>query len=203
MGAGRRDQRHLRPRPGAAAEGESVGGVGGAGRGRVLDSCVNLDRPVRVRGRANGESGSCAGNRDVHGHGHDRQAAPRTSTQRPGAPRPLPAAHAGATVIVDEAGMVGTPTLHQLAGLADRNGWRVALSGGPRQPHAVGRGRLFAELCATGRVHDVATIHRFTAPWEAAASPPTATRRSRRVRHLRNPRPGSGEGSTSWGEVCL
>ena len=44
------------------------------------------------------------------------------------------------------------------------------LVGDPRQLQAVGRGGLFAELCATGRVHELARIHRFTHPWEAAAS---------------------------------
>jgi ATP-dependent exoDNAse (exonuclease V) alpha subunit len=77
---------------------------------------------------------------------------------------------AGATLIVDEAGLTGTPTLHQLTRLADEHGWRVVLVGDPRQLQAVGRGGLFAELCRTGRVHELATIHRFTHPWEAAAS---------------------------------
>ena len=76
---------------------------------------------------------------------------------------------AGATIIVDEAGMIGTPTLHQLAHLADHHDWRIALVGDPRQLQAVGRG-MFSELCATGRVHELATIHRFSAGWEAAAS---------------------------------
>jgi conjugative relaxase-like TrwC/TraI family protein len=77
---------------------------------------------------------------------------------------------AGATVIVDEAGMVGTPALRRLVGLADRHGWRVALVGDPRQLQAVGRGGLFAELCATGRVQELARLHRFGERWEAAAS---------------------------------
>ena len=66
--------------------------------------------------------------------------------------------------------MIGTPTLHQLAHLADQHDWRVVLVGDPRQLQAVGRGGLFTEVCATGRVHELATIHRFTNPWEAAAS---------------------------------
>jgi conjugative relaxase-like TrwC/TraI family protein len=62
----------------------------------------------------------------------------------------------GTTLIVDEAGMVGTSSLHHLVELADRQGWRVALVGDPHQLQAVGRGGLFAELCATGRVHELA-----------------------------------------------
>jgi conjugative relaxase-like TrwC/TraI family protein len=77
---------------------------------------------------------------------------------------------AGTTLIVDEAGMIGTASLHHLVDLADRHGWRLALVGDPRQLQAVGRGGLFAELCATGRTDELARLHRFTEPWEAAAS---------------------------------
>ena len=53
---------------------------------------------------------------------------------------------------------------------------RAARAGGsrwsviPASSKPSGRGGLFAELCATGRVHELARIHRFTEPWEAAAS---------------------------------
>jgi ATP-dependent exoDNAse (exonuclease V) alpha subunit len=77
---------------------------------------------------------------------------------------------ADTTVIVDEAGMLGTHSLHQLVNLADRHGWRLALVGDPHQLQAVGRGGLFAELCATSRVHELTRLHRFTHAWEAAAS---------------------------------
>ncbi len=66
--------------------------------------------------------------------------------------------------------MLSTPALHQLVTLADRNHWRVALIGDPRQLQGVGRGGLLAELCANGRVEQLETLHRFTHPWEAAAS---------------------------------
>jgi hypothetical protein len=42
--------------------------------------------------------------------------------------------------------------------------------GDPHQLQAVGRGGLFAELWATGRIHELTCIHRFTHRWEAAAS---------------------------------
>jgi conjugative relaxase-like TrwC/TraI family protein len=77
---------------------------------------------------------------------------------------------AGATLIVDEAGMLTTPALHQLVTLADRNGWRLALVGDPRQLQGVGRSGLVAELCANGRVETLERLHRFTHRWEAAAS---------------------------------
>lgn len=76
----------------------------------------------------------------------------------------------GTTVLVDEAGMVSTPALARLVGLAEEQGWRLALVGDDQQLQAVGRGGLFHELCATGQVHELVRIHRFREPWEAAAS---------------------------------
>ena len=52
----------------------------------------------------------------------------------------------GATVIVDEAGMIGTARLYRLVGLADAARWRLVLVGDPRQLQAVGRGGMFNEL---------------------------------------------------------
>jgi conjugative relaxase-like TrwC/TraI family protein len=77
---------------------------------------------------------------------------------------------AGATVIVDEAGMLSTPALHQIVSLASSHRWRLALVGDPRQLQGVGRGGLLAELCANGRVDPLERLHRFTHRWEAAAS---------------------------------
>jgi conjugative relaxase-like TrwC/TraI family protein len=77
---------------------------------------------------------------------------------------------AGTTVVIDEAGMLATSDLHQLTLLADQHRWRLALIGDPHQLHAVGRGGMFAELCATGRTIELDTIHRFHNHWEAAAS---------------------------------
>ena len=77
---------------------------------------------------------------------------------------------AGATVIVDEAGMLTTPALRQLVELADAHHWRVALVGDHRQLQGVGRGGLLAELCRNGRVVELERVHRFTHDWEAAAS---------------------------------
>ncbi len=77
---------------------------------------------------------------------------------------------AGATILLDEAGMVATPALAHLTTLAAQQQWRLALIGDPHQLQAVGRGGLFHELCATGRAHELQRIHRFTHEWEAAAS---------------------------------
>src|SRR4051812_13242033 len=56
-------------------------------------------------------------------------------TDRP--PHPDYQLPAGATLIVDEAGMLSTPALHQVVTLADRKGWRLALVGDPRQLQGV------------------------------------------------------------------
>lgn len=76
----------------------------------------------------------------------------------------------GSTVIVDEAGMVGTSDLHRLVTLATNGDWRLVLIGDHHQLQAVGRGGMFHELCRTGRALELNRIHRFHEPWEAAAS---------------------------------
>jgi conjugative relaxase-like TrwC/TraI family protein len=76
----------------------------------------------------------------------------------------------GATVVVDEAGMLGTGNLDDLVRLAVSQEWRLVLVGDPRQLHAVGRGGMFDELCRSAPTHQLATIHRFRHPWERHAS---------------------------------
>jgi hypothetical protein len=77
---------------------------------------------------------------------------------------------AGTTIVVDEASMLGTASLTRLIDLTEAQGWRLVLVGDHRQLQAVGRGGMFAELCNASRVHELARLHRFTEPWEAAAS---------------------------------
>lgn len=74
------------------------------------------------------------------------------------------------TVVVDETGMLGTPSLDRLVGLARSQDWRLVLVGDPSQLHAVGRGGMFDELCRVGRAHELAVIHRFTHDWEQVAT---------------------------------
>ena len=76
----------------------------------------------------------------------------------------------GTTVIVDEAGMVSTDKLHQLATLADDRAWRVVLVGDPMQFSAVGRGGMFEHLIDTCGAIELDQVHRFTNEWERAAS---------------------------------
>jgi conjugative relaxase-like TrwC/TraI family protein len=76
----------------------------------------------------------------------------------------------GATVIVDEAGMVPTDRLDALAHLADNRGWRIALVGDPMQFSAVGRGGIFDHLIDTHGAIELDQVHRFSNQWERQAS---------------------------------
>ena len=81
---------------------------------------------------------------------------------------------AGTTVIVDEAGMLATPKLADLAALADHMDWRVVLVGDPLQFSAVGRGGMFEHLIDHApdgaAIEHLERVHRFAAEWEANAS---------------------------------
>jgi conjugative relaxase-like TrwC/TraI family protein len=76
----------------------------------------------------------------------------------------------GATVIVDEAGMMATAKLAELAALADLKGWRLALVGDPLQFSAVGRGGMFGLLVDTFGAIELEHPHRFDEEWEREAS---------------------------------
>ncbi|MGI9028629.1 MAG: MobF family relaxase [Ilumatobacteraceae bacterium] len=89
---------------------------------------------------------------------------------RPELPRHPYRLPAGTTLIVDEAGMISTPDLDHLVSLAEQQRWRLVLVGDHAQLQAVGRGGLFAELCANSRVEHLEQLHRFTHRWEAEAS---------------------------------
>jgi len=77
---------------------------------------------------------------------------------------------AGTTIVIDEAGMLNTADLHQLVSHTDTFGWRLVLVGDPHQLHAVGRGGMFDELCATGLTIELDQLHRFAHQWEADAT---------------------------------
>jgi conjugative relaxase-like TrwC/TraI family protein len=77
---------------------------------------------------------------------------------------------AGATVILDEAAMVPTPRLAELFGLADRQGWRLALVGDPLQFAVVGRSGMFGYLVDTCGAIELGRVHRFNQAWERDAS---------------------------------
>jgi conjugative relaxase-like TrwC/TraI family protein len=89
---------------------------------------------------------------------------------RTGHPKPAFDLPAGATVIVDEAGMLATAKLAELIRLADDRAWRVAMVGDPLQFSAVGRGGMFGMLIDTHGGIELDRVHRFTNDWERAAS---------------------------------
>jgi hypothetical protein len=77
---------------------------------------------------------------------------------------------AGSTVVVDEAAMVSTPKLAELAELADLRGWRLALVGDPLQFSAVGRSGMFGHLIDCYGAIELDRVHRFANEWERDAS---------------------------------
>lgn len=77
---------------------------------------------------------------------------------------------AGSTVIVDEAGMMSTPKLSELAALADQKQWRIVLVGDPLQFSAVGRGGMFELFIETTDAVELDRVHRFDNDWERDAS---------------------------------
>ena len=89
---------------------------------------------------------------------------------RTGRPKPAFDLPAGATVIVDEAGMLGTARLAELIRLAEDRSWRVAMVGDPLQFSSVGRGGMFGMLVDTHGGIELDRVHRFTNDWERAAS---------------------------------
>jgi ATP-dependent exoDNAse (exonuclease V) alpha subunit len=76
----------------------------------------------------------------------------------------------GTTVIVDEAGMIPTARLAELADLADVRGWRIVMAGDPLQFSAVGGGGMFGLLVDTFGAIELDGVHRFSNDWERAAS---------------------------------
>ena len=100
----------------------------------------------------------------------------------PGSQWRLPSA---TTVIVDEAGMLSTPDLYRLTQLATGEQWRLVLVGDPRQLQAVGRGGMFAEICATGRTIELERdppLHQPLGSRRLAAATPRRPTRPRRLR---------------------
>jgi conjugative relaxase-like TrwC/TraI family protein len=77
---------------------------------------------------------------------------------------------AGDVVLVDEAGMAGTPNLDRLLTLATRAGARVRLLGDDRQLAAVESGGALRLLATEAGAVELDVVHRFADPAEAAAT---------------------------------
>jgi conjugative relaxase-like TrwC/TraI family protein len=86
------------------------------------------------------------------------------------APLPRYRLPVGTTLIVDEAGMIPTARLAELADLADVKGWRVVMVGDPMQFTSVGRGGMYGLLTDTFGAIELDRVHRFTHEWERDAS---------------------------------
>jgi conjugative relaxase-like TrwC/TraI family protein len=164
----------------AAAAGEVAGGdrlvviIGPAGAGKTSMLAAAIDDLRRHDRSAFGVAPTAKAARvleDETGMRTDTLAKLLHEHARDGGPRPEWRLKCGTTVIVDEAGMVSTPDLWRLTDLAQRLDLRVVLVGDPHQLQAVARGGMFPELAATAmRTVELEHVHRFTEPWEAAAS---------------------------------
>lgn len=90
--------------------------------------------------------------------------------RRPSGPTPALQLPAGATVILDEAGMAATTDLDQLVALVEAQRWRLVCVGDPAQLPAVGRSGVFARWCDQLSAHHLDEVRRFTERWQAEAS---------------------------------
>src|SRR5581483_11775196 len=113
-------------------------GPAGTGKTTMLASAVDA---LRAQGRevlGVAPSGKAA---DVLAHETGAPAVTVAKLLAGGLRRPGP----GATVILDEAGMLSTDELEQLTWLCGREHLRLACVGDPYQLPAVGRGGVFAD----------------------------------------------------------
>ncbi len=97
-------------------------------------------------------------------HAHDRAESPDN---------PVPAdleLRPGDVILVDEAGMAGTPALGRLLDLAESSGAVVRLLGDPMQLSAVEAGGALRLLAQASSPTELDRVHRFTDPAEAAAT---------------------------------
>ncbi|HET7475192.1 MAG TPA: MobF family relaxase [Dermatophilaceae bacterium] len=97
---------------------------------------------------------------------HAQDTPDDTPTRMPG---PLRLA-AGDVVLVDEAGMAGTPALGRILAVAGSCGALVRLLGDPMQLTAVEAGGALRLLAQAGAGVELDHVHRFTDPAEAAAT---------------------------------
>ncbi|MEU8216688.1 MobF family relaxase [Micromonospora taraxaci] len=76
----------------------------------------------------------------------------------------------GQWVIIDEASQVSSHDLARLVTLLDNVNGKLILVGDPEQISAIGPGGLFRYLDSLGTTTHLSAVHRFTQPWEGAAS---------------------------------
>jgi conjugative relaxase-like TrwC/TraI family protein len=155
-----------------AGDRELVLVVGPAGTGKTIALTPGLDL-VRRQGRTAFGVAPTATAAQVLGFecGIDADTVDKVLHEhRAGRPRHRYDLPAGATVVLDEAGMTSTPNLAELIALADRQRWRLVLVGDPFQFSAVGRGGMFSYLIDLHGGIELDRVHRFEHTWERAAS---------------------------------
>jgi conjugative relaxase-like TrwC/TraI family protein len=92
----------------------------------------------------------------------------RAATADPGSPEfPM---RAGDLVVVDEVGMTSTADLAHITELVVRMGAKVVFTGDPEQLAAIEAGGMLGLLAADNGHYALDQVHRFTHPWEQAAS---------------------------------
>jgi conjugative relaxase-like TrwC/TraI family protein len=101
-----------------------------------------------------------------------------TERQHPDGMRREPTLRRGDTLVVDEAGMVGTGQYRALCAAVQKDGARLVLIGDQRQLSAVGHGGMFSHAREALPAVQLERVHRFKEPWEASAS--LALRQGRR-----------------------
>jgi len=97
-------------------------------------------------------------------HAHEQAAATGAPVPQSWALRP------GDVILVDEAGMAGTPALGRILALAKQSGALVRLLGDPMQLTAVEAGGALRLLAHAGPTAELDRVHRFLDPAEAEAT---------------------------------
>ena len=154
-----------------------VAGVGPAGTGKttamqLTAAALDLDgrRLVAVAPSARaaavlgGEIGVPATTIAKVLHAHEQAATTGAPVPESWALRP------GDVILVDEAGMAGTPALGRILALAKQSGALVRLLGDPMQLTAVEAGGALRLLAHAGPTAELDRVHRFLDPAEAEAT---------------------------------
>ena len=132
--------------------------AGGAGAGTTTGRLVPLATSAHAAAVLAADLGVPAEN--VHKFLHDHAT---------GSPSRIPLS-AGDVVLVDEAGMAGTPNLDRLLTLVQAAGARLRLLGDDRQLAAVESGGALRLLAEEAGAVELDVVHRFADPAEAAAT---------------------------------
>lgn len=176
---------------------DAIGSVddGGEAQSSAVAAIAGADRLVLVVGPAGTGKTTAVGRaaREVQAHGKavvglapsgkaadvlGREAGTPATTvakflhehTRPAGPSDAWRLGPGATVVLDESGMIATDDLAALVTLADEGQWRLVCVGDPDQLPSVGRGGVFADWCENLPTHRLDEVRRFTDAWQGEVS---------------------------------